>query len=231
VLRLPYLAITSVFAFIRLLLMSDTDKDIEILTLRHQLAVLQRQIDKPRLTPPDRAFLAALLHRLPRARLRQLHLIVSPDTVLRWHRDLLRRHHAKMSRPKRPGRPPTVRSIKALILRLAQENPSWGYRRIHGELAALGIKVAPSTVWEILKANGIEPAPQRDRQTWVTFLRGQAQAILAADFFETRTLTGARLYVFAVIEHATRRVRILGVTAHPTAAWTTQLARNLVMDL
>jgi putative transposase len=230
-LRLPYLALTSVFAFIRLLPMSDTDKDIEILTLRHQLAILQRQIGKPRLTPPDRAFLAALLHRLPRPKLRQLHLIVSPDTVLRWHRDLLRRNHAKQSRPKRAGRPPTVRSIQALVVRLARENSSWGYRRIHGELAALGIKVAPSTVWEILQRNGIEPSPERDRQTWAAFLRGQAHAILAADFFETRTLTGARLYVFAVIEHATRRVRVLGATAHPTAAWTTQLARNLVMDL
>jgi transposase InsO family protein len=230
-LRLPYLALTSVFTFIRLLPMSDSDKNVEILALRHQLAILQRQIDRPRLTPPDRAFLAALLHRLPRPTLHQLHLIVSPDTVLRWHRDLLRRHHAKASRPKRAGRPPTVRSVKALILRLARENPNWGYRRVHGELATLGIKVAPSTVWEILKDTGIEPTPQRDRQTWATFLRGQAHAILAADFFETRALTGARLYVFAVIEHATRRVRVLGATAHPTAAWTTQLARNLIMDL
>jgi len=230
-LRLPYLALTSVFAFIRLLPTSDTNKDIEILMLRHQLGVLQRQIDKPRLAPLDRAFLAALLHRLPRPRLRQLHLIVSPDTVLRWHRDLLRRRHAKASRPKRSGRPPTRRSVHALVLRLARENSSWGHRRIHGEMAALGIKVAPSTVWEILQRNGIEPAPQRDHQTWAAFLRGQAQAILAADFFESRTLTGARLYVFAVIEHATRRVRVLGATARPTAAWTTQLARNLVMDL
>jgi putative transposase len=125
-LRLPYLALTSVFALIRLLPMSDVDKNVEILALRHQLAVLQRQTEKPRLTPPDRAYLAALLHRLPRARLRQLHLIVFPDTVLRWHRDLLRRHHAKMSRPKRPGRPPTMRSIQTLVLRLARENPSWG---------------------------------------------------------------------------------------------------------
>jgi putative transposase len=230
-LRLPYLALTSVFAFIRLLPMSDTNKDIEILTLRHQLGVLQRQIDKPHLTPPDRAFLAALLHRLPRLQLRKLHLIVSPDTVLAWHRDLLRRRHAKASRPKRPGRPRTRRSIQTLVLRLARENSSWGYRRIHGELAALGIKVAPSTVWEILQRNGIKPAPERDRQTWAGFLRGQAHAILAADFFETRTLTGTRLYVFAVIEHATRRVRVLGATTHPTATWTTQLARNLVMDL
>ena len=230
-LRLPYLALTSAFTLVRLIPMSDVNKNVEILMLRHQLAILQRQIDKPRLTPPDRAYLAALLHRLSRPRLRQLHLIVSPDTVLRWHRDLLRRHHAKQSRPKRAGRPPTVRSIQTIVLRLARENPSWGYRRIHGELAGLGIKVAPSTVWEILKTNGIQPSPQRDHQTWPAFLRSQAHAIIAADFFETRTLTGARLYVFAVIEHATRRVRILGATAHLTAAWTAQLARNLVMDL
>src|SRR5205823_3847346 len=129
-------------------------------------AVLQRTVDRPRLTPPDRAFLAALLHRLPRPTLCQLHLIVSPDTVLRWHRDLLRRHHAKASRPKRRGRPPTIRSIRRLVLRLARENVDWGYRRVHGELAALGIKVAPSTVWEILKDAGIDPVPGRQRQTW-----------------------------------------------------------------
>jgi len=230
-LRLPYLALTGVFTALRLLPMSDIDKDIEILALRHQLAVLQRQTGRPRLTPADRAFLAALLHRLPRPRLAQLHLIVSPDTVLRWHRDMLRRRHARQSRRKRPGRPPTVRSIRLLVLRLARENPSWGYRRVHGELAALGIKVAPSTVWEILKANGIEPAPGRESQSWAAFLRGQAHAILAADFFETQTVTGARLHVFAVIQHGTRRVRVLGAAAHPTAAWTAQVARNLVMDL
>jgi putative transposase len=230
-LRLSYLALTNVFAFVRLLPLTDVDKDVEILALRHQLVVLQRQIDRPRLTPPDRAFLAALLHRLPRPTLRQMYLIVSPDTVLRWHRDFLRHRHAKASRPKRPGRPPTVRSIKALVLRLAKENPGRGYRRIHGELAALGIKVAASTVWEILKDANIDPVPGRDRHTWPAFLRSQAHAILAVDFFETRTLTGGRLYVLAIIEHATRRVRVLGVTAHPTATWTAQLARNLVMDL
>jgi transposase len=206
-LRLSYLALTNVFAFVRVLPVSDVDKDVEILALRHQLAVLQRQIDRPRLAPADRAFLAALLHRLPRPTLRQLHLIVSPDTVLRWHRDLLRHRHAMASRPKRPGRPPTVHSIKKLVVRLANENANWGYRRLHGELAALGIKVAPSTVWEILRDAGIDPVPGRDRLTWPAFLRSQAHAILAADFFETRTLTGGRLYVFAVIEHATRRVR------------------------
>ncbi|XUL93932.1 integrase core domain-containing protein [Streptomyces galilaeus] len=230
-LRLPCLTLTSVFSFIRLLPLGDADKNVEMLTLRHQLAVLRRQVDKPSLTRSDRAFLAALLPRLPRPQLRQLHLIVSPDTGLRWHRDLLRRHHAKVSRPKRPDRPPAVRSVQALVLRLAREDASRGYRRIHSEPAAPGIKVAPSTVCEIPNAHGIEPAPQRAQQTWARFLRGQAHAILAADFFETRTLTGARLYDFAVIEHATRRARALGATAHPTADRTAQLARNLVMDL
>jgi putative transposase len=228
-LRLSYLALTGMVTLLWLLPMSNADKDIEILVLRHQLAVLQRRVDKPRLIPPDRAFLAALLHKIPRPTLRRLHLIVSPDTVLRWHRDLLRRH-ASASRPQRPGRRPTVRSIRALVLRLAHDNPSWGYRRIHGELAIVGLKVAPSTVGEILKIHGIQPAPHRDHLTWATFLRSQAHALPAADFFDISTLTGARLDVFAVIEHATRRIRILGATAHPTAAWTTQMARNLVMD-
>ncbi len=141
------------------------------MALRHQLTVLQRQVGKPRLTPPDRAFLAVLLHRVPRPTLRQLHLIVSPDTILRWHRDLLRGRHARASRSTRPGRPHTIRSIQALVLRLARENPNWGYRRIHGELAALAITAAPSTVWEILRSNGVEPAPRRDHLTWAAFLR------------------------------------------------------------
>jgi transposase InsO family protein len=230
-LRLSYLVLTGMVTLLRLLPMSNTDKDVEILVLRHQLAVLQRRVDKPRLTSADRAFLAALLHMIPRPTLRRLHLIVSPDTVLRWHRDLLRRRHSRVSRPQQPGRRPTIRSIQALVLRLARDNPSWGYRRIHGELATLGIKVAPSTVWEILKTNNIQPAPHRDHLTWATFLRSQAHALLAADFFETNTLTGTQLSVLVIIEHATRRIRILGATAHPTAAWTTQMARNLVMDL
>ncbi|WP_406516470.1 integrase core domain-containing protein [Streptomyces sp. NBC_00134] len=198
-LRLAYLAVTNTFALLRLLQMSDRDKDIEILTLRHQL--------------------------------RHLLLLVRPDTILRWHRDLLKRRHAATCVPRRRGRPPTVRSIRTLVLRLARENSSWGFRRIHGELAALGIKVAASTVWEILKEHGIPPAPERESTTWAAFLRNQAHALVACDFFETRALTGARLYVFAVIEHATRRIRILGATAHPTADWVVQLGRNLLMDL
>jgi putative transposase len=156
---------------------------------------------------------------------------VRPDTVLRWHRVLIAGRHAARSRPARPGRPPTVRSIRALVLRLVRENPSWGYRRVHGDLLVLGVKVAASTVWEILKDAGIDPAPERSATTWVGFLRSQAEALLACDFLETVPLTGARMYVLAVIEHHTRRVRVLGATAHPTAPRVTQAARNLVMDL
>ncbi|MFG2847110.1 integrase core domain-containing protein [Kitasatospora sp. NPDC048296] len=230
-LRLAYLAATNTIALLRLLPMSDREKDIEILALRHQLLVLQRQVGKPVFTETDRAMLAGLLHHLPTDKLRRLLLLVRPNTVLRWHRDLLKRRHAATCAPKRRGRPPTVRSVRALVLRLARENSSWGYRRIHGELAALGIKVAASTVWEVLREHGIPPAPERQSTNWADFLRGQADALLACDLFETRTLTGARLYVFAVIEHATRRVRILGTTAHPTADWIVQLGRNLLMDL
>ncbi|EFE72226.1 integrase catalytic region [Streptomyces viridosporus ATCC 14672] len=201
---------------------------MEILALRHQLLVLQRQVGKPTFTDTDRIVPAGLLHHLPMRKLRHLLLLARPDTILRWHRDLLKRRHAATCVPKRRGRPPTIR---ALVLRLARENVSWGYRRIHGELAALDIKVAASTVWEILREHGIPPAPERQSTTWAAFLRSQAQALLACDLFETRTLTGARLYVFAAIEHATRRVRILGVTAYPTGDWIVQLARNLVMDL
>jgi transposase InsO family protein len=232
-LRLAYLGITNAFAFLRLLPRSDRAKDAEILALRHQLTVLQRQLDgqRVRFDPADRAWLAALLQHMRRPGLRRLRLLVQPDTILRWHRDLLARRHAAVSRPRRRGRPPTVRSIRVLVLRLVRENPSWGYRRVHGELLTLGITVAASTVWEILHDAGIDPAPDRATMTWPQFLRSQAHALLAADFIETVTLTGARLYVLAVIEHATRRVRILGATAHPTAAWATQAARNLVMDL
>jgi len=232
-LRLAYLGVTNAFAVLRLLSMSNRDKDVEILALRHQITVLERQLgkEKVRFDASDWAFLAALLHRLPRDVLRNVRLLVRPDTVLRWHRDLIARRHAAVSRPKRPGRPRTVRSIRTLALRLARENPSWGYRRLHGELLVLGVRVAASTVWEILHEAGIDPAPERAASTWTDSLRSQADALLACDFLETVTLTGARMYVLAVIEHASRRVRILGATAHPTAWWVVQAAKNLVMDL
>jgi putative transposase len=223
----------SAFALLRLLPMSDRDKDTEILVLRHQIVVLQRQLgaQRPRFRPSDRALLGALLHRLPTDVLRRLGLLVRPDTILRWHRDLIARRHAVASRPRRPGRPRTLRSIRLLVLRLARENPSWGYRRLHGELLVLGVKVAASTVWEILREAGVDPAPERSSSTWADFLRSQADALLACDFLETVTVNSTRMYVFAVIEHATRRIRILGATAHPNTSWVAQVARNLVMDL
>jgi putative transposase len=205
-LRLAYLGIINAFALLRLMPGSDRDKDAEILALRHQLAVLHRQLGEQRVRfePADRAWLAALLHQLPRPSLHRLRLLVRPDTILRWHRDLLARRHATVSRPHRRGRPRTVRSIRALVLRLAAENPSWGYRRVHGELLTLGVKVAASTVWVILREAGIDPAPDRAATTWSQFLRSQAEALLAADFIETITLTGTRMYILAVIEHARR---------------------------
>jgi transposase InsO family protein len=156
-------------------------------------------------------------------------LIVTPGTVLRWRRDILRRRWAVKSKPK--GRPATRRNIKALVLQMANENESWGYRRITGELAGLGITVAPSTVWAILKKAGIDPAPRRSGPTWATFLRSQAEAILATDFFTVDLLDGTQAYVLTMIEHATRRIRVLGATAHPTAAWTVQIARDALIDL
>ncbi|HEX5117649.1 MAG TPA: integrase core domain-containing protein [Pseudonocardiaceae bacterium] len=231
--RFAYLAVTHAFAVLRLLPMTDRAKDVEILALRHQITVLQRQLgdQRPRLRPEDRAFLAALLVPLSCATLRRLRLLVSPDTVLRWHRDLMTRRHTRASRHRRAGRPRTIASIRRLVLRLAAENPTWGYRRIHGELALLGITVAASTVWEILKTAGIQPSPQRATVTWAVFLRSQAEALLAMDFIETITLTGQRQYILAAIHHASRRVRVLGTTAHPTHAWVTQAIRNLLMDL
>lgn len=170
-LRLAYLTVTNTFAALRLLPMSDRDKDAEILALRHQLAVLERQLgdERVRFTPTDRAFLAALSHRLPREALRQLRLLVRPDTILRWHRDLISRRYAARSTPKRLGRPPTVRPIRVLVLRLVRENPQWGYRRVHGELLVLGVKVAASTVWEILRDADIDPAPERAASVWAGF--------------------------------------------------------------
>jgi transposase len=183
-LRLAYLSITNTFAALRLLPMSDRDKDVEILVLRHPITILERQLganSRARFAPEDRAFVAALLTSLPREVLRRLRLLVRPDTVLRWHRDLMKRRHARTCKPKRRGRPPTVRSIRDLILRLVRENSGWGYRRVHGELTMLGIKVAPSTVWEILKQEGLDPAPERASTTWADFLRSQADALLACD--------------------------------------------------
>ena len=231
-LRLVYLIVSRLFGWLRLSHRSESWKSAEILLLRHQLTVLQRQVQgRPRMTWTDRAFIALLINVIPKHRREGLRLIVTPQTILRWHRDIVRRRWADKSRHKHPGRPRTHRNITASVLRLAKENPAWGYRRIHGELAGLGIQVAPSTVWEILTKVGIPPTPRRAGPTWAQFLPGQAKAILATDFFTVDLLDGTSAYVLAVIEHATRRIRILGVTAHPDNAWVTQMARNLLMDV
>jgi putative transposase len=231
-LRFVFLLITRVASWLRLSRRKEAWKNAEILILRHQLTVLQRhQPCRPKLTWADRALLATLLSVIPKTRRQGLRLLATPDTILRWHRDIVRRRWAARSRRGKTGRPATRRNIRALVLRLARENPEWGYRRIHGELAGLGVKVAASTAWEILRSAGIDPAPRRTGPTWAQFLRSQAEAILACDFFTADLLDGTQAYVLAVIEHATRRIRILGVTIHPTGEWTTQQARNLMMDL
>ena len=231
-LRLVFLLITRIAAWLRLSRREEAWKTAEILILRHQLAILQlRQPHRPKLNWADRALIATLFSVIPRARRHGLRLLVTPETILRWHRDIVRRRWAARSMRGKTGRPATRRNIQTLVRRLARENPGWGYRRIHGELAGLGVEVAASTVWEILKASGIGPARRLTGSTWSQFLRSQAGAILASDFFTADLLDGTQAYVLAVIEHASRRIRILGVTQHPTGEWTTQQARNLLMDL
>ena len=210
-LRFAYLAVLRVFGWLALLARSDRAKDAEILILRHQVAVLQRQVKAPRLSWADRAVLAALARLLPGSQLRHLRLIVSPRTVLRWHPELVR---WRWTFPRRaPGRPRTGQSVRSLVLEMARDNPAWGYRRIHGELAGLGHKLAPSTVWRILKDAGIDPAPTRSGQTWRAFLEAQAKTILAVDFFHVDTVLLRRLYVLFLIEHGTRRVHLIGAEA------------------
>jgi putative transposase len=203
-LRLVFLLVSRIATWLRLSRREETWRIAEILILRHQLAVLRRrQPCRPNLDWADRALLAILLAVIPKARHHGLRLLVTPDTMLRWHRDIVRRRWAARSMRGKTGRPATRRDIRALILRLARENPGWGYRRIHGELAGLGVKIAASTVWEILKKAGIEPAPRRSVPTWSQFLRSQAEAILACDFLTADLLDGTQAYVLAVIEHAT----------------------------
>jgi putative transposase len=168
---------------------------------------------------------------IPKAKRQGLRLLVTPDTVLRWHRDIVRRRQSASARRGRNGRPATRRNINALVVRLANENPERGYRRIHGELAGLGVNVAAPAAWEILNANGTGPAPRRTGPAWSPFLHSQAEAIVACDFFSVDLLDGTRARVLTVIGHATRRIRILGVTRYPTGEWTTQQARDLIMDL
>jgi putative transposase len=224
---LVYLLLRQILQMLTQLARDGGAKDVELLVLRHEVAVLRRQIHRPQLRPADRVVLAALSRLLPRQRWSAF--FVTPATLLRWHRQLIARHwtypHA------RAGRPPIDSTMRALVLRLAAENPTWGHRRVHGELVRLGHHIAASTVWKILHQAGVDPAPRRAGPTWKQFLTAQARAIVACDFFTVDTVFFQRLYVLFFLELATRQVHVVGVTAHPTGDWVTQQARNLLMAL
>ena len=221
-----YVAFVRILDLLRLSRHDNEELAVEVVMLRHEVAVLRRQVARPALRPSDRALLAGLSRLLGRRRWGRF--FVQPETLLRWHRDLVRR---KWTYAHRSGRRSIPAGTVEIILRLARENPSWGYRRIQGELARLGAALAPSSVWAILRRHDIDPSPMRTGPSWKEFLERQASAMLACDFFTVDTVLLKRLYVLFFIELDTRRVYMMGITAHPTAAWAVQQARNLSLVL
>jgi putative transposase len=207
----------------RLAVRSGRSKDLEIIVLRHQIAVLRRTANRPPVTDEDRTLLGAIAQALPRGR--RTGWVVTPDTLLRWHRRRIALHWTHPARS--PGRPRTRVEVRRLVVQMATDNPTWGYRRIHGELAGLGHRLAPSTVWQILKTHGIDPAPSRTTVTWTEFLR--SQAAVACDFATIDTATLRRYYLLFFIDIRTREVFFAGVTTNPTATWTAQAARSLFL--
>ena len=229
-LSIVYRLVRCLFGLLAVLVRSDLSKDAELLVLRHENHVLRRQLSgRLRWNHADRLWLAALSRLVSRRRWPEV-FPITPATILRWHRDLVARKWDYTSR-RRPGRPSTGTSVKTLVVRMARENPAWGHRRIQGELARLGHAIAASTVWEILHAAGIDPAPRRAGPSWREFLAAKAHAIIACDFLVVETVLLTRLHVLVFIEHGARRLHVAGVTTHPTGAWAVQQARNLAMDL
>jgi putative transposase len=210
---------------------SDGSLRSEVLLLRHQLRVLHRQVRRPRWQPGDRLLLAALSRSLPRPVWASF--LVTPETLLGWHRELVRRKWAAFGRrPRRPrGRPALASECQQLVLRLARENPGWGYRRIQGELRKLSHGVSATSIRGILRRHRVPPAPRRSGLSWQRFLRAQAGAVLACDFFTVDTVWLKQLFVLFFIELTSRRVFLAGCTEQPTAAWVTQQARNLSWEL
>jgi putative transposase len=222
-----YLAVRNLFTLVCLLTRPRRSKELEILVLRHELAVLRRQAGLRKLTRADRALFAALSRSLPRAA--WAGFPVKPETLLRWHRQLVARRWTYSHRA--PGRPPLESSLRALILQLGHENPHWGYRRIVRELRGLGINVSATSVRKVLLEEGLRPAPQRSPSSWRAFLRAQAASTLACDFLTVETAFLQRIYVLFFISLATRRIEYIASTSNPDGGWVSQQARNLAMQL
>ena len=221
-----YVSLQRVLQLVCLLFRSNAFKELEIVVLRHELAVLRRQVRRPALRSADRVFLAAASRILPRVMWPSF--LVTPASLLRWHRRLVAK---RWTYARRRGRPPIGRDVRALIVRLAGENPRWGYQRIVGELKGLGVAVSATTVKKILRKGQIGPSGTRRGPSWREFLRGQASSVIAVDFFSVDTVWLQRLYVLFFIELATRRVHLAGCTAHPDGAWVTQQARQVAWTL